>query len=184
MSGNANNGSLLKAAKLWAKTSVKGGQYLTGRLGGVKVLILENRDRKSDDEPSHHLFFAEAAPRQDAQERGDGQRGASGCPRSARGHPRRNAAALRGMPAAGRTGRRRCGRRVRRGSRPATASTTGRHGNGEFFDTGKRAGGEFPDWEKGAGRAVFPAPKSDKNDSLKAARRRVSVALKRRSAAP
>jgi hypothetical protein len=77
MSGNANNGSLLKAAKLWAKTSVMGGQYLTGRLGGVKVLILENRDRKSDDEPSHHLFFAEAAPRQDAQERGDGQRGAS-----------------------------------------------------------------------------------------------------------
>jgi hypothetical protein len=36
---------MLKAAPLWAKTSVKGGQYLTGRLGGVKVLVLENRDR-------------------------------------------------------------------------------------------------------------------------------------------
>ena len=77
MSGNANNGSLLKAAKLWAKTSVKGGQYPTGRLGGVKVLILENRDRKSDEDPSHHLFFAEAVPHPGAQERGDGQRGAS-----------------------------------------------------------------------------------------------------------
>jgi hypothetical protein len=56
------------------KTSVKGGQYLTGRLGGVKVLVMENRDRKGDDDPSHILYFAEAAPR---QERGDGQRGAS-----------------------------------------------------------------------------------------------------------
>jgi hypothetical protein len=69
---------LIKAAPLWAKSSVKGGQYLTGRLGGMKVLILENRDRKTDDDPSHHLFFAEAPDRrqQATQERGDGQRGA------------------------------------------------------------------------------------------------------------
>ncbi len=64
---NTNTGQkpspLLKAAHLWAKSSVKGGQYLTGRLGGVKVLILENRDRHSDDDPSHHLFFVEAPDR-------------------------------------------------------------------------------------------------------------------------
>src|SRR3954462_1517237 len=65
---------MLKAAGLWAKTSVKGGQYLTGRLGGVKVLVMENRDRQSDDDPSHHLFFVEATDRrqsgqQAAQER-------------------------------------------------------------------------------------------------------------------
>src|SRR5687768_14631520 len=54
---------LIKAAPLWAKSSAKGGQYLTGRLGGLKVLILENRDRQSDDDPSHHLFFAEAPDR-------------------------------------------------------------------------------------------------------------------------
>ena len=67
---NASNGPMLKAAGLWAKTSVKGGQYLTGRLGGVKVLILENRDRQNDDDPSHHLFFVEAPDRrQGAQER-------------------------------------------------------------------------------------------------------------------
>jgi hypothetical protein len=76
MSGAAKS-PMLKAAPLWAKTSVKGGQYLTGRLGGVKVLILENRDRKGNDDPSHHLFFAEAAPHPGAQERGDGQRAAS-----------------------------------------------------------------------------------------------------------
>jgi hypothetical protein len=33
------NTPMLKAAGLWAKTSVKGGQYLIGRLCGVKVLI-------------------------------------------------------------------------------------------------------------------------------------------------
>jgi hypothetical protein len=87
---NASNGPkpspMLKAAGLWAKSSVKGGQYLTGRLGGVKVLILENRDRQSDDDPSHHLFFAEAPDRRQGAgerplERSDGQRGA-GTPRT------------------------------------------------------------------------------------------------------
>src|SRR4051812_15923546 len=77
--GNTNNSPksspLIKAAPLWAKSSAKGGQYLTGRLGGMKVLILENRERQSDDDPSHHLFFAEAPNRrQGAQERGEGRR--------------------------------------------------------------------------------------------------------------
>jgi hypothetical protein len=62
MSANAPNSPMLKAAGLWAKTSVKSGQYLTGRLGGVKVLVMENRDRHSDN-PSHHLFFVEAPDR-------------------------------------------------------------------------------------------------------------------------
>ena len=75
---NATNGPMLKAAGLWSKTSAKGGQYLTGRLGGMKVLILENRDRQSDDDPSHQLFFVEASDRRQggqerAQERFGGQ---------------------------------------------------------------------------------------------------------------
>ena len=36
---------------------VKGGQYLTGRLGGVKVLVMENRDRQSDDDPSQRVAW-------------------------------------------------------------------------------------------------------------------------------
>ena len=65
----------LKAGGLWAKTSAKGGRYLTGRLGGVKVLILANRDRQSDNDPSHILYFVEGADRrQGAQDRGGGQR--------------------------------------------------------------------------------------------------------------
>ena len=66
---------MLKAGGLWAKTSAKGGRYLTGRLGGVKVLILANRDRQSDNDPSHILYFVEGADRrQGVQDRGGGQR--------------------------------------------------------------------------------------------------------------
>jgi hypothetical protein len=66
---------MLKAGGLWAKTSAKGGRYLTGRLGGVKVLILANRDRQSDNDPSHILYFVEGTDRrQGAQDRGGGQR--------------------------------------------------------------------------------------------------------------
>ena len=64
----------LKAGGLWAKTSAKGGRYLTGRLGGVKVLILANRDRQSDSDPSHILYFVDGGDRrQGAQERTGGQ---------------------------------------------------------------------------------------------------------------
>jgi hypothetical protein len=79
MSGNASNGPMLKATSLWSKTSAKGGQYLTGRLGGVKVLVMENRDRQSDDDPSHTLFFAEAPDRrQGAGERPQERSGGAG----------------------------------------------------------------------------------------------------------
>jgi hypothetical protein len=55
--------TMLKAAGLWRKESAKGNAYLTGRLGGVKILILENRDRKDENEPSHHLFFVDGTSR-------------------------------------------------------------------------------------------------------------------------
>jgi len=65
----------LKAGGLWAKTSAKGGRYLTGRLGGVKVLILANKDRQSENDPSHILYFVDGEQRrQGSQERGGGQR--------------------------------------------------------------------------------------------------------------
>jgi hypothetical protein len=175
MSGNANNGPMLKAAGLWAKTSGKGGQYFTGWLGGVKVLVLENRDRKGDDDPSHHLFFVEAAPRPDrregAQERGGGQQRASPCPRSVRGHPRLNAAASRGMPVVGPTGRRRCattGRCDRRLAVAGMASRMGRRGNAEFFDTGKKAAGRgISRLEKALRGAVSGVLESDNQDGRK-----------------
>lgn len=72
---------MLKAGGLWAKTSARGGRYQTGRLGGVKVLILANRDRQSDDDPSHHLFFVDGEQRrQGTQERSGGQGAQQGAP--------------------------------------------------------------------------------------------------------
>src|SRR3954465_686771 len=69
MTNALKNSPMLKATGLWAKTSVKGSQYLTGRLGGVKVLVMENRDRKSEDDPSHYLFFVEAPDRRQGGQR-------------------------------------------------------------------------------------------------------------------
>jgi hypothetical protein len=52
---------LIRAAKLWARTSARtGGTYYVGRMGGVRVLILENRERQGEDEPSHFLFLGDA----------------------------------------------------------------------------------------------------------------------------
>ena len=79
MSGNTNNSPMLKAVGLRSKTSVKGGWYLTGRFGGVNILVMENRDRQGDDDPSHHLFFAEAPDRrQGATERPQEHSGGAG----------------------------------------------------------------------------------------------------------
>jgi hypothetical protein len=73
----------LKAGGLWAKTSAKGGRYLTGRLGGVKVLILANKDRQSENDPSHILYFVDGEQRrQGAQEHGGGQRASQPSPAS------------------------------------------------------------------------------------------------------
>src|SRR4051812_27205899 len=41
-----------------AKSSNNGKRYLTGRLGGVKVLILENRERQGDNDRTHNLVEA------------------------------------------------------------------------------------------------------------------------------
>jgi hypothetical protein len=92
---------LLKAAPLWQKSSAKGGQYLTGRLGGMKVLVMENRDRKNDDDPSHHLFFAEAPPRQGAQERGEGRRAGADVPQAAQRPPAAHRTSFQGHSGGG-----------------------------------------------------------------------------------
>jgi hypothetical protein len=100
MSGNSSNSPMLKAAGLWAKSSVKGGQYLTGRLGGVKVLILENRERQSDDDPSHHLFFVEAPDRRHGTtERPQERSGGAGTPQTGQRPPQPHRSAFQGHQA-------------------------------------------------------------------------------------
>jgi hypothetical protein len=87
----------LKAGGLWAKTSAKGGRYLTGRLGGVKVLILANKDRQSENDPSHILYFVDGEQRrQGPQERAQDRFAVD--PGRLRRHHSPSAAASRGMP--------------------------------------------------------------------------------------
>jgi hypothetical protein len=56
---------LITAAGLWKKTSAKGKTYLVGRMGGVRVLVLENI-RRTDKDPDYSLIFA---PFDDAKRR-------------------------------------------------------------------------------------------------------------------
>jgi hypothetical protein len=59
----------LKAAGLWQKTSAAGNTYFVGRLGGVKILIFENRDRSDQNVPTHTLYFADGeAPRAETRD--------------------------------------------------------------------------------------------------------------------
>jgi hypothetical protein len=61
MSGSS---PLLQAARLWEKTSGKGTRYMQGRLGGVKLVILPNRDHVEGDPVNghtHNLFFQDGS---------------------------------------------------------------------------------------------------------------------------
>jgi hypothetical protein len=66
MSGSS---PLLNAARLWERTSAKGTRYMSGRLGGVRVVIMPNRDFAEDDPANSHthiLYFQDgstSAPR-------------------------------------------------------------------------------------------------------------------------
>ena len=52
---------LLQAAKLWERTSGSGKRYFAGRLGGVRIVILENRARGGEGEPDWLLYFADGS---------------------------------------------------------------------------------------------------------------------------
>src|SRR4051812_48623307 len=66
---------LIKAAKLWAKVSAKtGGTYFVGRMGGCRVLVMENRDRQGDGDPSHFLLLGDAEAGQERPPAGQGRR--------------------------------------------------------------------------------------------------------------
>jgi hypothetical protein len=168
MSGNTNNSPMLKAAGLWSKTSVKGGQYLTGRLGGVKVLVMENRDRKSDDDPSHHLFFVEAPDRrQGVQDRPQERSEGAGYTKRLRGHHSLTVAASLGIGTGSPT-------ITRRSTTIFRMRRSGRNDGGEFSASRKRAGRKlpykFPDLKTRCLPRVFPQLKTRR---LRAFRARV-----------
>ena len=55
MSGSSS--ALLQAARLWERTSGKGTRYMSGRVGGVKVVILPNRDFVEGDPVNGHTHI-------------------------------------------------------------------------------------------------------------------------------
>jgi hypothetical protein len=61
MSGSS---PILQAASLWERTSAKGTRYMSGRLGGVRVVIMPNRDFAEDDAANSHthiLYFQDGS---------------------------------------------------------------------------------------------------------------------------
>ncbi len=57
---------LLPACRLFKKTSAHGGGYLTGRLGGLRVLVMPKRGGDEGDH-THTLLIGEAATREGSE---------------------------------------------------------------------------------------------------------------------
>ena len=52
---------LIPACRLWEKQSAAGHSYLVGRLGGLRVLVMVNKERDGDGDATHVLLIT-AAP--------------------------------------------------------------------------------------------------------------------------
>ena len=62
MSGQSY-GPSIELCRLWSKTSKSGKQYLVGRLGGAKIVILP-RDPETEGGPDHVVLLQEPSQRQ------------------------------------------------------------------------------------------------------------------------
>jgi hypothetical protein len=84
---------LIQAARLWQKTSANGRRYMLGRMGGLRVVILENQNRSGESEPSHFLFFGAADSVAEDQESRDFEQ-----PRRRKAGPRKRRAPAADSP--------------------------------------------------------------------------------------
>ncbi len=55
---------LVPLARMWAKQSAKGTTYYVGRMGGARVMLLENTRRQNADDNTHTLVVCEAGERE------------------------------------------------------------------------------------------------------------------------
>ncbi|MBR0661337.1 hypothetical protein [Neoroseomonas oryzicola] len=66
MTGNGSRAGkpseLIEAGRLFTRTTERGGDYLVGRLGGLKILVFRKRDG-DEGEHSHTLMVAAAVQR-------------------------------------------------------------------------------------------------------------------------
>jgi hypothetical protein len=82
MSGSS---PLLQAARLWERTSTRGTTYMSGRLGGVKIVIMPSRDFAADDPANSD--GSTSAPRPATAERAPAEKREPRPRQAARGGP-------------------------------------------------------------------------------------------------
>jgi hypothetical protein len=59
---------MIEITGLWLNKTKDGKQYMSGSIGGAKVLIFANQYKKTDKDPSYKMFFAEKEKKQVAPE--------------------------------------------------------------------------------------------------------------------
>lgn len=67
----ANDSKLINATGLWKQKDKAGNTYLTGMMGGVRVLIFPVKEKKSDKSPDYSLCFAPNEPKEGQAKRED-----------------------------------------------------------------------------------------------------------------
>lgn len=49
----------IRVASLWLNTSKSGMQYMTGKLGGLKIVIFPVKEKRGDKSPDFNMYFEE-----------------------------------------------------------------------------------------------------------------------------
>ena len=63
---NANNNEktpFLSVMGLWENVDKRGNKYLSGNLGGLRVMIFKNSFKQNEKEPDYRLSVTQSAPR-------------------------------------------------------------------------------------------------------------------------
>ena len=50
-------GSMMKFMKLWKKVNADGDESIEGRLGDLRLVVLENRHKRTPDEHTHVAYL-------------------------------------------------------------------------------------------------------------------------------
>ena len=58
------SGDMMSIMGLWENTDKRGNKYLSGNLGGIRVLIFKNTYKQSDREPDYRLNIAKRQPQE------------------------------------------------------------------------------------------------------------------------
>jgi len=67
---------MINATGLWLNKTKDGKSYMSGTMGGVKVLIFKNEKKTEDKHPDYQLCFAENKPKDKAVPKEDDPAGA------------------------------------------------------------------------------------------------------------